>query len=76
MAGCFGGGGSLKCEDPKLYAGSVDVPPMRVPDGLDVPDETQSLQIPPGEALVVQDPETMTECLESPPDFFEDEDED
>ncbi len=71
-AGCFGGG-SLNCEDPAQYGSAASVPPVRVPDGLSVPDETQSLQIPPGEPYVVTDPETLTECLEDPPDFFEDD---
>jgi hypothetical protein len=74
-AGCFGRD-SLNCEDPSLYGSSLSVPPVRVPEGLDVPDESDALQIPPGEAYVVQDIETLTECLETPPDFFaEEEDE-
>lgn len=71
-SGCFGGD-SISCEDPRLYGSSRSVPPVRVPDGLDVPDERNALQIPPGDPLVVQDVDTMTECLEEPPDFFEGE---
>lgn len=71
-AGCFGGD-KLNCEDPSLYGSSRSIPPVRVPDGLDVPDESESLQIPDGEALVVRNVEEMTECLETPPDFFEED---
>lgn len=69
FAACFGGD-TISCEDPTLYGTSQTVQPVRVPTGLDVPDETAALQIPPGDALVVQDVETMTDCLETPPDFF------
>lgn len=72
VAGCFGQR-SLNCEDVALYAGSDSVPPMRVPDGLSLPDEREALQIPPGEPFVPPDAETMTECLEQPPDFFDEE---
>ena len=70
-SGCFFRRDSLNCEDPSMYGSSRSVPPVRVPDGLDVPDESDALQIPPGEALVVQDVEEMIDCLEAPPDFFE-----
>lgn len=75
VSGCFGGR-SLDCADAERYGYSTTVPPMRVPEGLSVPDERDALQIPPGETYVVPDPETMTECLENPPDFFDGEDED
>jgi hypothetical protein len=71
LSGCFGGG-KLNCEDQTRYGYSDSSPPIRVPEGLDVPNEEESLQIPPGERLIVQDPETLTECLETPPSFFED----
>ena len=74
-SGCFGGD-KLNCEDPSFYGTSQSVPPVRVPDGLDVPDESESLQIPPGEPLVVRTLEEMTECLETPPDFFAEEEDD
>ena len=70
MVGCFGDR-SLRCEDAELYASSSSVPPMRVPEGLDVPDESNALQIPGGEPYVRQDPQTPSECLERPPEFFD-----
>jgi len=71
LAGCFFGGRSLDCEDPTRYGYSASTAPLRVPEGLDVPDESDALQIPPGEPYVVLDPDTMTECIEAPPDFFD-----
>jgi hypothetical protein len=75
VAGCFGRD-ALSCDDPTVYSASTTVAPVRVPDGLDVPDESEALQIPPGETRVVRDADTLTECLETPPDFFEEEDDD
>lgn len=72
LAGCFGRN-AVVCEDPSLYGYSGSAPPMRVPEGLDLPDETRALQIPPGDEFVVRDPRTISECLEAPPDFFEDD---
>jgi uncharacterized lipoprotein len=73
LAGCSRDPG-LRCEDPALYASSVTIPPIRVPDDLTVPDESDSLSIPDvseAETPAVPLPE---ECLEAPPDFFETED--
>ena len=73
ITGCFGRD-KLRCEDPTIYSSSTSVAPVRVPDGLDVPDESEALQIPPGETRVVRDADVLTECLETPPDFFEEDD--
>ena len=68
VAGC-GRRGEVRCEDPGRYATSDSIPPVRVPEDLSLPNETESLVIPPG----ARSPETIAEneCLESPPDFFE-----
>jgi len=58
----------LQCEDASHYSSSTSVPPIRVPDDLTVPDESDSLLIPdpvPSEAV------PPTECLETPPEYFE-----
>ena len=67
-AGC-GRRGELRCEDPDRYSTSDSIPPVRVPEDLSLPDETESLVIPPGARSTrsVSD----GECLEAPPDFFE-----
>jgi uncharacterized lipoprotein len=59
---------SLNCESSERYASARSVPPVRVPEGLTVPNETDSLRLPP--EPVVQG-NTAEGCLESPPDFFE-----
>jgi uncharacterized lipoprotein len=67
------GESELRCDDATRYATSVSVPPLRVPDDLTVPDESDSLLIPdppPAEASVA------TECLETPPSYYEQDDDD
>jgi hypothetical protein len=59
----------LKCAEPTRYQGSLSAPPLRIPDDLNVPDETGALRIP-DEIEQIDDPEDLS-CLESPPDFFE-----
>ena len=69
-AACSGDGG-MRCEDPGLYRTSSSASPVRVPDDLSVPDESQALQIPPGEPLPIRDEDDPPPCLELPPDFFD-----
>ena len=79
VSGCFFGGDGLSCEDPQLYGRSDSAPPVRVPEGMSIPDESQALQIPAGERLQLPDDEEDDEeappnpCLEAPPDFFEED---
>ncbi len=69
----------MRCEAPERYASSTTAPPVRVPEGMSVPDESQALQIPPGEPLELPSEGESEEggpCLEQPPRFFDDEDDD
>lgn len=61
----------LRCEDVSRYSTADSIPPVRVPDGLSPPDESESLRLPPPP---VEMEERSTPCLESPPRFFEDRD--
>jgi uncharacterized lipoprotein len=70
LAGCSRGEG-IRCEDPALYSSSTSVPPIRVPDDLSVPDESQSLLIPDASRAPTDAPTAPAECLESPPRYFE-----
>lgn len=69
VASC-GRRGEVRCEDPDRYATSDSIPPVRVPEDLSLPTDTESLVIPPG----ARSSQAISEgeCLESPPDFFED----
>jgi hypothetical protein len=67
LFGCSGET-TLNCEPSERYAGARSVPPVRVPEDLSVPDEAESLRLPPAPDRGVNAGER---CLESPPDFFE-----
>lgn len=73
MAGC-GRRFAARCEDPALYSGSQEIPPVRVPGDLSVPTETDALRIPQSEQPGAVQPATgRGPCLESPPDFLQNE---
>ncbi|MBI80040.1 MAG: hypothetical protein VYC50_00080 [Pseudomonadota bacterium] len=69
MIGCSSGVG-LVCEDSNQYSGSVEMPPLIIPDDLSIPSEEDVLRIPeildPDKDIVLTGP-----CLESSPDFYE-----
>jgi uncharacterized lipoprotein len=67
LSGCSGEE-ELRCDDTSRYATSVSVPPLRVPDDLTVPDESDSLLIPDPAAAETG---VVTECLETPPSYYE-----
>ena len=69
LGGCSGVG--LRCEDPARYTDSGEVPPVRIPDDLNPPDESQSLRIPAPIEGEVEQVISTGPCLESPPDFYE-----
>jgi uncharacterized lipoprotein len=75
LAGCSREGG-MRCEDPSQYASSATIPPIRVPDDLTVPDESDSLLIPDVSNADTPAEPLPQECLEAPPDYFETEDSD
>lgn len=72
LSGCRGDYG-LRCEDTERYAGSAELPPVRVPDDLSVPDEAQALRIPQvaQSSPIDQERAGQGACLESPPDYSE-----
>lgn len=72
LCGC-GGENSLNCESSERYSGASSVSPVRVPDDLSPPDETDALRLPPEPSGVASlaSAATASGCLESPPDYFE-----
>jgi uncharacterized lipoprotein len=69
LVACSGKDG-LRCEDSTRYSTSRTVPPIRVPDDLTVPDETESLLIPDRSVAADAQP-PPSECLETPPEYFQ-----
>ena len=70
LGGCASSFG-IRCEDPARYTGSREMPPVRIPDDLNPPNESQSLRIPAPAEGEAEQLESRGECLESPPAFFE-----
>ena len=64
-AGCQSFGG---CSNPDAYAGAENLPRLKIPVGLDGPDTSQSLQIPPEPVAL---PVAGDSCLEEPPEMRE-----
>jgi uncharacterized lipoprotein len=58
---------TLTCEAAQRYARASSAPPVRIPDGLTAPDESDSLRVPP--ESVVPSRSDDQPCLEAPPAF-------
>jgi uncharacterized lipoprotein len=71
VLGACSGEDELRCDDTSRYATSVSIPPLRVPDDLTVPDESDSLLIPDPAAAETG---VATECLETPPSYYDQDD--
>jgi hypothetical protein len=62
-------GSAIACEPTTRYAAAATAGPVRIPDDLNPPDETDSLRLPPENVSVAQ---ASKPCLESPPGFYAD----
>jgi len=69
-SGCswFHHGSRAKCREPTIGANAKNLPPLKVPEGLDVPDTRNAVKIPP-----LNEPEhprgLKDPCLSSPPSY-------
>ena len=80
LSGCARNSG-LRCEDQGRYSAAGEVAPLRIPDDLDPPDQTEALRIPgtpdtavaqeAGNAADVDDSADAASCTELPPEFFD-----
>ena len=70
LGGCSDGVG-LRCENPARYTDSGEIPPVRIPDDLSPPNQSQALRIPASNDGNLEPVDTRGPCLESPPDFYE-----
>ncbi len=66
LAGCSGDR-ELTCAAAERYARAGSAPPVRIPDGLTPPDESDSLRVPT--ESVAPERSASERCLEVPPDF-------
>lgn len=70
LGACSGERG-LSCESSERYTDATTSPPVRVPDDLSPPSETESLVIPPVGETALSTSNDPSRCLEAPPEFFE-----
>jgi len=54
------------CDSDGRYIGAQSVPPVRIPDDLSPPNESDALRVPPESTAANRSP---TSCLETPPAF-------
>jgi len=59
------------CHKPQLYQKAQQVAPLRVPEGLDAPNVTGALVIPPGDEATAPPLGAKDACLDTPPRFKE-----
>jgi hypothetical protein len=62
-------GNAIACEPTSRYAAAATIGPVRIPDDLNPPDETDSLRLPPETGRTAQ---SNKACLETPPGFYAD----
>jgi hypothetical protein len=68
LTGC-GRENTVACEATERYSTATSAPPVRIPDDLSPPDETDSLRLPAEAGPTVA---PTRPCLESPPGFYAD----
>lgn len=56
------------CNEAKPYQGSAEVPPLKVPDGVDPPNTSNALKIPAIRGGPRKPP--TDRCLDEPPDYY------
>jgi hypothetical protein len=70
LGGCFLGRAGIGCADTERYADSRSTGPLRVPDDLSLPDESDSISVPPPSRSTAPSANAQPgSCLELPPDF-------
>jgi len=62
-------GNAIACEPTSRYSTAATIGPVRIPDDLNPPDDTDSLRLPPDTGRVAQ---SSKACLETPPGFYAD----
>jgi translation initiation factor IF-2 len=62
-------GNAVACEPTSRYAAASTAGPVRIPDDLNPPDETDSLRLPPDTGRTAPPSKA---CLETPPGFYAD----
>lgn len=65
LAGCFSSSPDKRCGKPKEYQKSSSLPDLKIPEGLEAPDRSSTMVVPPADQGGV-----ISDCLDRPPDYF------
>ncbi|MBS0366196.1 MAG: hypothetical protein JSR67_10275 [Proteobacteria bacterium] len=57
------------CHKPQPYQKARDVPPLKIPEGMDSPDSTTALRLPQLKAVAPPARSGSQPCLDEPPPF-------
>ncbi|MCC7199615.1 MAG: hypothetical protein IT483_08915 [Gammaproteobacteria bacterium] len=69
LSGCgLFGDDVASCDEVKPYQGSAEVPPLKVPEGVDAPNTRGALKIP--DVKPSPKPRDPTRCLADPPAYI------
>lgn len=68
LAGCFSSSPDKRCAKPKEYQQSTSLPELKIPEGLDAPERSGAITVPP--ASPNADGGVISDCLDRPPDYF------
>jgi uncharacterized lipoprotein len=61
--------GEFSCHKKQAYMAATSVPPLKIPAGLDTPDTTNALHIPPLNEPAPPPRKGKQPCLDEPPSF-------
>lgn len=68
LTGCFSSSPDKRCAKPKEYQQSTSLPELRIPEGLEAPERSSTMVIPP--APVAGQGGVISDCLDRPPEYF------
>jgi len=54
------------CDETPAYAGAKELPPLRVPEGVDAPDTRNALKVP---TVTVPEKPRDGRCIDAPPSY-------
>ena len=68
LSGCFSSSPDKRCAKPKEYQQSTSLPELKIPAGLESPERSSTMIIPPGQAA--DQGAVISDCLDRPPEYF------
>lgn len=68
LTGCFSSSPDNRCAKPKEYQASTSLPELRIPEGLESPERSSTMIIPPVPGA--DQGGVISDCLDRPPEYF------